>query len=409
MTDPARSRRHAATNTTATYGSVERALHWALALMIVTVFVLGLVAHEAPFATDAQLARKATLFSVHKTLGIAILLLALIRIGWAVAQPRPAPLHPERRAETALAGAVHWLLYGALVLVPVTGWISHAAAEGFAPIWWPFGQSLPMVPKSPMLSAAFASAHDLGRWLLAGAVALHVAGAVKHAVVDRDATLGRMWRGTDPGALAPARGSVLPVLAAAAIWTGTIAAGLGVAGGGAAPVEARATSAAQAPGATWAVEDGTLAISVTQMGAGVEGRFSDWTAVIDFDEAPRPDGTNGTVQVEVATGSLSLGAVSSQATGAEFLAADTFPTATFDAVIRPEGEGYVAEGPLTLRDASVPVRLPFTLQLDGEVARMQGTMQLDRREFDIGAAYPDEGNVGFAVPVTVDLTARRIP
>ena len=407
LTSPAGPRRTEATNSPTTYGTVERTLHWAVALLIATVFVLGVVAHGAPFGTDAELARKATLFSLHKTLGLALFALALVRIGWAVSQPRPAPLHPERRAETALAGVVHWLLYGALVLMPLSGWISHAAAQGFAPIWWPFGQSLPLVPKSPAVSEAFAAVHGLGRFVLLGAVALHVAGAVKHALIDRDATMGRMVRGSEPGALPPARGHLLPALAAAAVWVGTI--GLGLASVAAPEVAAPARDPAPATASGWIVEDGTLAISVTQMGAAVEGAFADWTASIDFDEAPRADGTNGTARVEVATGSLTLGSVSGQATGDEFLAAGAFPVAVFDAVIRPEGDGYVAEGPLTIRDTSVDARLPFTLTLDGDLAQVQGTLTLDRREFGIGAAYPDEGNVGFAVPVTVSLTARRAP
>jgi polyisoprenoid-binding protein YceI len=51
--------------------------------------------------------------------------------------------------------------------------------------------------------------------------------------------------------------------------------------------------------------------------------------------------------------------------------------------------------------------LPFTLDLSGNTARMTGTTTLDRRDFGIGAAYPDQVSVGFAVTVDVALTAQR--
>jgi polyisoprenoid-binding protein YceI len=93
--------------------------------------------------------------------------------------------------------------------------------------------------------------------------------------------------------------------------------------------------------------------------------------------------------------------------GPEFFDVAAHPTAVFAAAIRREGEGYLAEGTLTLRGVEKPLTLPFTLALEGESARMEGRVSLDRRDFGIGAAYPDEGSVGFAVEVAVSLTALR--
>ena len=76
-----------------------------------------------------------------------------------LATTKPNGLHPERKAESWLAETIHWLLYGSLVIVPLTGWIHHAASTGFAPIWWPFGQNLPFVAKSESTSELFAGFH----------------------------------------------------------------------------------------------------------------------------------------------------------------------------------------------------------------------------------------------------------
>jgi cytochrome b561/polyisoprenoid-binding protein YceI len=397
------ARRAAATNTETTYGWVERAFHWSLALLIPTAIALGVVAYDWSYDTDAALATKATLFSLHKTVGLAILFIALARIAWALSQPRPKPLHGG--AERFAASVVHWLLYGSLVLVPLLGWAHHATSQGFAPIWWPFGQSLPFLPKDPKLSATLGMLHFTFQWVLTGALLLHIAGTVKHVVLDRDGTFARMWRGAEPRAVAPRGGLAAPLAVAGLVWAGALGAGLILTpeDAPAAPVQLASTEGAS----NWTVQDGTVALTVTQMGTPVTGRFADWQAAIDFDEMPRADGTLGTVEVSVATGSVTLGSVSNEARSGDFLASETFPTATYDAVIRPDGEDYVAEGTFALRGVEVPLALPFTLRIEDDVAVMQGQAVLDRRTFGMGETYPDESSVGFAVTIDVDLTASR--
>ena len=72
-----------------------KTFHWLTALLILTLIPLGWYANQLPFDTGAELAFKAQLFSYHKTLGVAAFFVALLRILWALTQPKPAPLHPE--------------------------------------------------------------------------------------------------------------------------------------------------------------------------------------------------------------------------------------------------------------------------------------------------------------------------
>lgn len=383
------------------YGAVARALHWLTALLILTAIPLGVVANNLPHGDGAALALKAQVFSWHKTVGVAAFAVALLRILWALAQVRPAPLHPERTWETRAAEAVHWTLYISLVAVPLSGWVHHAATEGFAPILWPLGQDLPLVPKSPAVAGMAAAAHWVFTKLLAAAILLHVAGALKHALVDRDATLARMWR----GAAAPAAPRPHRARAPAAVALGVYAAATGLALALTAPA-ADAPGVVRSAGGGWAVQEGTLAISVRQMGATVGGRFAAWSAEIDFDETVA-EGPAGRVRVLVETGSLTLGSVTDQATGPGFLDTARHPQAVFEAAIRRQGEGWVAEGPLTLSGRSATVTLPFTLALEGGTARMQGQAAIDRRDFGIGGGYEDADALGFEVGVTVELTAAR--
>lgn len=381
-------------NTTRSYGSVARSLHWLTALIILTNIALGLWAERIPLD---QMALKVQVFSLHKTLGLAALIVALARIGWAFAQVRPAPVHPERRLETLLAEAVHWTLYGAMVLVPVTGWIEHAASEGYAPILWLLGQGLPLVPKSPALAMTMAQVHHVFAFLLIGSVVLHVAGAVKHAVIDRDGVLGRMTRGLPAGEGIVGR-HLMPALVALMVF-----------GAGAAfavvtrPQDAAPTARLEQAASDWQVTQGDLGFAVRQMGSTVTGGFSDWTAAITFD----PETGTGDVRVTINMDSVTIGTVTDQAKGAEFFDVATNPTAVFEGTIRPDGDAFVAEGPLTLRGQQMPVILPFALTITDGVAQMQGQAAMDRRDWQVGAGYADETTVGFQVDLTVSLTAER--
>lgn len=392
-------------NTPSQYGSVAKAFHWLTALLILTAIPLGLIANWLPYETSAQLALKSTLFSIHKTLGIAAFFSALGRILWALSQPKPGLLNAEKRLESFAAELVHWLLYGALVLVPLSGWLHHAASEGFAPIWWPFGQSLPFIPKNPELSAFFSEWHYLFTKLLAVSLALHIAGALKHHIIDKDATLRRMLPGRNDINIAPQPHAKTPIFAAALVWALAIALASGLALSHAPQAAAPEAELTHSEGGNWVVESGSLSIMVRQLGSDVSGSFAEWSADIRFDPELESEEL-GTVSVDIAINSLTLGTITGQAMEAEFFDAAQFPTARFQALIRRDGAAYIADGALTLKGATVPIALPFTLELSEDRARMAGSVTLDRRDFGIGTSkYNDEGSVAFPVIVTVELEA----
>lgn len=389
------------TNTVLRYGPVSRMFHWLTALLILTAIPLGLVANGLSFDTDAELARKALVFSLHKTIGIAAFFVALARILWAVTQKKPAHLHPDRKLETALAETVHWLLYASLVIVPLSGWLHHAATTGFAPIWWPFGQTLPFVRESEAVAKFFAAWHLTFTKVLGLAVLLHIAGALKHALIDRDATLARMVSGVEAGTPSGAH-SRAPILFAAMLWGVAIAIGsaLGM------PSDKTETATLDEVQSEWQVQEGSLEITVVQLNSPVTGSFADWTAAIAFDPDVDDD-VKGSVEVTIAIPSLTIGTVTSEAMKPDFFNAEAFPTATFLAAIREDEGGYVAEGTLTVKGQSAPLTMQFTLLIDGETATMEGGITLDRRTFQVGESYSDETSLGFPVEVAVSLTAVR--
>jgi polyisoprenoid-binding protein YceI len=168
-----------------------------------------------------------------------------------------------------------------------------------------------------------------------------------------------------------------------------------------AELESEVPADAGAP--TWTVTEGTLTISVTQMGIPVAGTFTGWTADIAYDDETR----TGDVTVSIPIANLSLGLVTKQALAPEFFDAAAHPTATFAASIAEIDALLTATGTLDLRGVSVPVTMPFDLAVDGDTATMSARLTLDRRDFGMGAGYPDEKTVAFPVAVDIALTATR--
>ncbi len=399
------------------YGVVTKGFHWLTALLILAMIPLGYTAKTmattlsdpAIVPDQASVALTATLFSIHKTLGVSLFFIALARIIWALSQPKPGLLNGDRRAEAWLAETVHWLLYGALVLVPLSGWIYHAATTGFAPIWWPLGQDLPFVPKNHALADQMAALHYILQWVLIGSIGLHVAGALKHHVIDRDATLRRMLPGKS--AARPTRdqpGHFLPAITALAFWLALLISASMLGWLTHAHTHGPATQAITLEQAQsdWQVQNGTLAITIKQLGSEVTGQFSDWVADISYDQEADSEGRHGKVSITVNVASLTLGSVTSQAMGAGFFDVQAYPVARYKADIVSVDGHPVARGSLTIKDQSVPLDIPFDLQITGGEARASGQAIVDRRDLGIGLKVAG-GSLGHAVQIGFELTAKR--
>ncbi len=416
-------------NSHTTYGPITKGFHWLTALLILSAIPLGIIANnlahglEDPTITpdQATIALTATLFSLHKTIGVTVFFVAIARIAWALSQPKPGLLNGDNPPEAWAAETVHWLLYGSLVAVPLSGWVHHAATTGFAPIWWPFGQSLPFVPKDPALAALTGTLHYILQWVLVGSVVMHIAGALKHHVIDRDATLRRMLPGHTPGEPTVQQpGHVLPLVAALVVWAGALG-GAATLGWFAPDQDLAAPATASAPETTdtaaaagtaprenaWQVDSGDLGLTVKQLGSDVTGSFGNWNADITYAPTADDTGKHGAVEVSIDITSLTLGSVSAQAKGAGYLDATNHPTARFAADLIATDAGHIARGTLTIRDQSVPVEMPFDLAIDGDTASASGALTVDRRDFGIGAAEPTEASLAFAVIINFALTATR--
>jgi cytochrome b561 len=167
------------------YSSAAIALHWVTAMLILANLLLALSMVPLPISP-----RKLQWYLLHKSIGVTIFLLTSLRIAWRAVHsyPEPVPMPPwQRRAATA----THGLLYALLMIIPLTGWL-YSSATGVQVVY-AGALALPdLVPKDKALAEALRLVHVSLNSLLVAMVCVHVAAALKHHFVDRDASLVRI-------------------------------------------------------------------------------------------------------------------------------------------------------------------------------------------------------------------------
>ena len=131
-----------------------------------------------------------TYITLHKSVGQTIFLLAVVRLIWRARHPPPSMEGRLARWEARAARSSHWLLYGIMIVMPLSGYILSTAAARPSPYFWLF--YWPQPPLVPALAHAAHSVHLIGQFFVYAFVGLHILGAGWHVAVRRDATLDRM-------------------------------------------------------------------------------------------------------------------------------------------------------------------------------------------------------------------------
>jgi cytochrome b561 len=171
------------------FGRVTRALHWLMAAGILGTFALG--AYIARMEVGLS---NLWLFGLHKTIGICLLALVVLRLVWRALNPPPGPLPGPAAWEMALARATHWALYVLMFAVPLSGW-AYASSTGLDVLVFNRVNLPAIAPVSETWEASLKLLHRGLTWTLLALVGLHVAGALKRSLIARDGTLTRMISG----------------------------------------------------------------------------------------------------------------------------------------------------------------------------------------------------------------------
>lgn len=172
----------------ARYTGTAVALHWLIAALVFGQLALGWWMIEIPKDPPGG---RAEWFNLHKSIGLTIALLVFLRLGWRIAHP-PAPLPASVPPWQALAArANHALLYGCLLVMPLSGYLGSSFTR--YPIKY-FGVVLPKWGwEDHVLKDICSQVHYATVWILMGLIAIHVAAALNHLLIERDGVFGRMW------------------------------------------------------------------------------------------------------------------------------------------------------------------------------------------------------------------------
>jgi len=388
----------------ARYTAVAIVLHWAIAAAIVANLALGWWMHHA--IDDAALQVRAIAgYQLHKSLGLTILALTLLRLGWRLAH-RP-PLLPEGMSawERLAARTVHWAFYALMIVVPLSGW-TYASAQwrGDAPLSVPtrwfglfevphlFDARAVGLAERKAIAARNLAAHFWLAWITGGLLVLHVAAALKHSWLDRDTVLASML---PAGRASRVAGSAVLALAILAF---ALAAAV-------APSRARGAITA-APG-SWAIDPASeIAFAGTYEGVLFRGRFTGWQADLRFNPLAAGAVTVAAT-VETATATDGVPMHDEMLRLPEWFDITRYPQARFVATrIGPKpGGGHTVEGALTIKDRVIAVP-PLDLSISGEALVISGRFSIDRADANLGLESDPNGDyVSRRIDVEVNVRA----
>jgi cytochrome b561/polyisoprenoid-binding protein YceI len=403
------------------YGTGAIVLHWLLALALALQIALGFaMPHHGPYSFEPM--------QLHKSVGVAILLLTLVRLGWRLAH-RP-PEAAESGWTAVAARIVHWAFYAVLVLGPISGWIIVSTARLDVPTVLFGVLPWPHLPLPAGLNGPMEEIHEMLAWIALALFVLHVAGALRHQFLLRDPVIRRMAPGGSVmAAMALLLATVVLYFAVGSYVAQTYlvpamadeqaarAQGMAPASHTAAPSEPAATALEPTPKATasdaagpvpeWTIAGGKrLAFSVDNAGMTIAGRFRDWSATIAMDP-DHPETAEIGIAIDLASASVGDATQDAMLQGADFLASASAPTARWRStqVTRTAPGHYRAAGTLTIKGKSRPQAIAFTLAGKDRERHVEGSATINRTAFGIGSGAAAE-TLGKTVALSFSFDAR---
>jgi cytochrome b561 len=383
------------------YSAVAIVLHWAIAAAILTNHGLGWWMHRAIEVAERQ-AAAISAFQVHKSLGLTVLVLSVLRVAWRLAHrapPLPAslPVWQNRAARLVQGG-----LYALMVLVPLAGWTYVSTQwRGDAPLTVPtlwfglfevphlFDAAAVDAGERAAIAARNFTAHVWLAWGLLALLLAHAGAALKHRFVNRDGVFESM---VPRRRAILALGAVLVALALLSAWS---------------VVRPGASDEARIEGVPggWVIDPASeIAFAGENAGTPFRGRFTRWRADIRLE--PKI-----VITATVETASARDGDAMHERTlmEDEWFDVDDHPTARYVAerVVPQLGGGALIEGTLTIKGRRLPVP---ALRLTGgeDELRIEGRFEVDRTEANLGQESDPLGEyVSRRIAVEVNVRAVR--
>ncbi len=168
------------------YSAVAQLFHWVIAGLVVTQFVLARMADDLPLG-----ARKLGLLARHKSFGMTILMLAILRLLWRLKHSPPALPPAMSPLERAIARGTHIAFYVLLFAMPITGWMM-SSAKNYSVSWFSLFTWPNLIGKNEAAFNFLLATHQTLSYVLFVIAVLHILAALKHHFWNRDNVLLRM-------------------------------------------------------------------------------------------------------------------------------------------------------------------------------------------------------------------------
>ena len=423
------------------YTAVAILLHWAIAVAIIGNLLLGWWMHDAIDAAATQ-ARAVIAFQLHKSIGLTVLVLSILRLLWRLAYPAPALPMASPRWERRVAKVTHVLFYVLMIGIPLSGWVYVSTQwRGDNPLNIPtlwFG-----LFEIPHLFALHDAAQDVRQsWagiasefheLLAGGMlmllCLHIGAALKHHFVDRDSVLAGMLpviataSNRDSASLYRRRtwllrgGSAAIAMACVAVafmlWQPIDSASALAAGGKGVVGKREAAKDISSVSGGWIVDADNSYVAFAGVHASVpfQGQFLSWDADIRLDLR---DISNSSIVARIKTASATDGIPLHDETlvQTEWFNSARHPFAEFRSSrisrsnTAESEQGYLVEGMLTIKGKQLALT-PLTLLIVDDRATISGQLTINRAAVDLGMESDPRG-AWVSLDIRVDVTVTAV-
>jgi len=175
------------------WGSVSKALHWALFVLVMAQVLMGIVIYFLDDEVQEDFDLLLAIWPYHEGIGLTVLPVAIAAFIWRLRNIRPEPVLMPRWQQI-LSRATHESIYVLIILLPLVGMV-RTQAYGFPITYFGLFQFPKFMEKSESVLAITTQMHRGMGFLLTWLLVLHIAGALKHHFIDKDITLVRMLPG----------------------------------------------------------------------------------------------------------------------------------------------------------------------------------------------------------------------
>ena len=401
------------------YSNIAKFFHWLIAGLIVSQYVLAELSERAEH--QQKILEQLALLANHKSIGMTILILAILRIGYRLSHPAPALPSSMAKWQIKASNLSHWLLYGALFALPISGWLM-SSAKSYSVSWFNLFSFPDLVSANESLADFFHQIHHTLAEALFVLALLHIAAAIKHHLIDKDTVLSRM----------SGVGSWLLFIATIALTLATLARVFNTEQTNtqsaepstiAQNIERNTETNTSRSGsrltsnnhlAVWQIdyENSFIRFRGEQAGAPFEGTWQSWSAKLQFDANAL---NHSHFDVSIDTNSV----FSNDKDRDDYIRSDDFfnstqfseakYTATEFTINDTNKNEFTAKGNLSVKGLNKSLPLTFIIEKSGQTITLNGKASIDRLAWNIGTGdWTDTSWVGQYVDVDVRVVASLI-